>query len=109
MNHYDVVIIGAGQAALPLARKLEDKGRSVAIVERKHLCGSCVNFSCTHTKALVASARVAHLARRAGEFGISVPADSGADLPRIRDGIDIHPTLSEAVQSAVVALNLWTA
>ena len=72
MNNYDVVIIGAGQAALPLAIKLADKGRSVAIVERKHLGGSCVNFGCTPTKAAVASARVAHLARRAGEFGISV-------------------------------------
>lgn len=80
MNHYDVVIIGAGQAALPLARKLADKGRSVAIAERKHLGGSCVNFGCTPTKAVVASARVAHLARRAGEFGISVPAVR-ADFP----------------------------
>ena len=74
MNHYHVVIIGAGQAALPLARKLAGKGRSVAIAERKHLGGSCVNFGCTPTKAVVASARVAHLARRAGEFGILVPA-----------------------------------
>jgi pyruvate/2-oxoglutarate dehydrogenase complex dihydrolipoamide dehydrogenase (E3) component len=72
MKNYDVIIIGAGQAAIPLASKLADKGRSVAIAERKHLGGSCVNFGCTPTKAVVASARVAHLARRAGEFGISV-------------------------------------
>ena len=72
MDNYDVAIIGAGQAAIPLARKLADRGRSVAIAERKHLGGSCVNFGCTPTKAVVASARVAHLARRAGEFGISV-------------------------------------
>src|SRR5271168_3658056 len=84
MNHYDVVIIGAGQAALQLARKLADKGRSVAIAERKHLGGSCVNFGCTPTKAVVASARVAHLARRAGEFGISVPAVR-ADFPKVLD------------------------
>jgi pyruvate/2-oxoglutarate dehydrogenase complex dihydrolipoamide dehydrogenase (E3) component len=73
MKHYDAVIIGAGQAATPLARKLADNGWSVAITERKHLGGSCVNFGCTPTKAVLASARVAHLARRAGEFGISVP------------------------------------
>src|SRR5271154_6490086 len=74
MKDYDAVIIGGGQAAIPLARKLADKGRSVAIAGRKHLGGSCVNFGCTPTKAVLASARVAHLARRAGEFGISVPA-----------------------------------
>jgi len=84
MNNYDVVIIGAGQAAIPLARKLADKGRSVAIAERKHLGGSCVNFGCTPTKAVVASARVAHLARRAGEFGISVPAVT-ADFSKVLD------------------------
>jgi pyruvate/2-oxoglutarate dehydrogenase complex dihydrolipoamide dehydrogenase (E3) component len=84
MNNYDVVIIGAGQAALPLAIKLADKGRSVAIAERKHLGGSCVNFGCTPTKAVVASARVAHLARRAGEFGISVPIVK-ADFSKVLD------------------------
>ncbi|MDB6172153.1 MAG: FAD-dependent pyridine nucleotide-disulfide oxidoreductase [Chthoniobacteraceae bacterium] len=72
MKSYDIVIIGAGQAAIPLAIKLADKGWSVAIAERKHLGGSCVNFGCTPTKAVLASARVTHLARRAGEFGISV-------------------------------------
>ena len=73
MNNYDAVIIGAGQAALPLAKKLADKGWSVAIAERKHLGGSCVNFGCTPTKAVLASARVAFLARRANDFGISAP------------------------------------
>ena len=72
-SHYDAVIIGAGQAALPLAKKLADKGWSVAIAERKHLGGSCVNFGCTPTKAVLASARVAFLARRANDFGISAP------------------------------------
>src|SRR5271167_4637464 len=84
MNDYDAVVIGAGQAALPLARKLADKGRSVAIAERKHLGGSCVNFGCTPTKAVVASARVAHLARRAAEFGISV-SDVRPDFSKVLD------------------------
>jgi pyruvate/2-oxoglutarate dehydrogenase complex dihydrolipoamide dehydrogenase (E3) component len=84
MKDYDAVIIGAGQAGIPLARKLADKGWSVAMAERKHLGGSCVNFGCTPTKAVLASARVAHLARRAGEFGISVPSVR-ADFPKVLD------------------------
>ncbi len=84
MKDYDAVIIGAGQAAIPLARKLADKGWSVAIAERKHLGGSCVNFGCTPTKAVLASARVAHLARRAGEFGISV-SGVGVDYSKVLD------------------------
>src|SRR5580658_10183339 len=84
MNNYDVVIIGAGQAALPLSGKLADKGRSVAIAERKHLGGSCVNFGCTPTKAVVASARIAHLARRASDFGISV-ANVTVDFSKVLD------------------------
>jgi pyruvate/2-oxoglutarate dehydrogenase complex dihydrolipoamide dehydrogenase (E3) component len=82
MKDYDTLIIGAGQAAIPLARKLAGKGWSVAIAERKHLGGSCVNFGCTPTKAVLASARVAHLARRASEFGISVPSVT-ADFPKV--------------------------
>lgn len=82
MKNYDAVIIGAGQAALPLARKLADRGRSVAIAERKHLGGSCVNFGCTPTKAVLASARIAHLARRAGDFGISAPGVA-VDFPKV--------------------------
>ena len=87
MKEFDVVIIGAGQAALPLARKLAERGWKVAIAERKHLGGSCVNFGCTPTKAVLASARVAHLARRAAEFGITIPSvqpDYGKVLRRAR-------------------------
>ncbi|HWG85005.1 MAG TPA: FAD-dependent oxidoreductase [Deinococcales bacterium] len=69
---YDFVVIGGGQAGVPLAHALHAAGRRVALVERKHLGGSCVNFGCTPTKAAIASARVAHLARRAGEFGVGV-------------------------------------
>jgi len=69
----DVVIIGAGQAGIPLAHALAKAGKHVAIVERKHLGGSCVNFGCTPTKAAIASARAAYLARRAAVFGLRVP------------------------------------
>ena len=53
-THYDVLIIGAGQAADPLAAALSKVGRRVALAERKHLGGSCVNFGCTPTKAVLA-------------------------------------------------------
>lgn len=72
-DQYDVFIIGGGQAGIPLAHALAKTGRSVALAERKHLGGSCVNFGCTPTKAAIASARVAHLARRGQEFGLRIP------------------------------------
>jgi len=84
---YDLLVIGAGQAGPPLAIALARKGWRVAIAERKDLGGSCVNFGCTPTKAVIASARVAHLARRAGSFGIrigTVEPDFGAVLARAR-------------------------
>jgi len=83
----DVVIIGAGQAGIPLAHALAKAGRRVAIAERKHLGGSCVNFGCTPTKAAIASARAAHMARRAAVFGLRVPiveVDFPAVLGRAR-------------------------
>lgn len=73
MSHYDVVIIGGGQAGVPLAVALAKAGKRVVLVERKYLGGSCVNFGCTPTKAAIASARVAHLARRAADFGLRIP------------------------------------
>jgi pyruvate/2-oxoglutarate dehydrogenase complex dihydrolipoamide dehydrogenase (E3) component len=72
-NRFDVLIMGAGQAAIPLARDLAKAGKRVALVEEKHLGGSCVNFGCTPTKAVIASAHVAHLARRGIDFGLRIP------------------------------------
>jgi pyruvate/2-oxoglutarate dehydrogenase complex dihydrolipoamide dehydrogenase (E3) component len=69
----EAVIIGGGQAGIPLARALAERGRSVAVVEREHLGGSCVNFGCTPSKAMIASARVASDARRGSELGIHIP------------------------------------
>lgn len=70
---YDTIIIGGGQAGIPLAFALAESGQKVALIERSQLGGSCVNFGCIPTKAAIASARVAHLARRATEFGLSIP------------------------------------
>ncbi|HEX7527704.1 MAG TPA: FAD-dependent oxidoreductase, partial [Thermoanaerobaculia bacterium] len=84
---FDLMIIGAGQAGIPLAHALAKESWRVAIAERKEPGGSCVNFGCTPTKAAIASARAAQLARRAGEFGIRIPRvriDFAAVLRRAR-------------------------
>jgi len=64
-RRFDAIIIGTGQAGPTLASRLAGAGRKVAIIERKLFGGTCVNTGCTPTKAMVASAYAAHLARRA--------------------------------------------
>lgn len=81
---YDVLIIGGGQAGVPLAHALARAGRKVALAERKDLGGSCVNFGCTPTKAAIASARAAYQARRAAVFGLRVPKVE-VDFPAVLD------------------------
>jgi pyruvate/2-oxoglutarate dehydrogenase complex dihydrolipoamide dehydrogenase (E3) component len=84
---YDVLVIGAGQAGIPLAHALAGRGRTVAVAERRDLGGSCVNFGCTPTKAALASARIAHQARRAAAWGVQVDGvrvDFPAVLARAR-------------------------
>lgn len=71
---FDAVIIGAGQAAKPLAIALGKAGWKTAVIERKEVGGSCINFGCTPTKAMAASARVAYLARRADDYGVRTGA-----------------------------------
>src|SRR5438270_3052783 len=86
-DQYDVLIVGGGQAGPPLARSLAQAGKKVALAERKYLGGSCVNFGCTPTKAAIASARVAHLARRGAEYGLRIPTidvDFAAVIERAR-------------------------
>ncbi len=84
---YDLLIIGGGQAGIPLAYALAAEEMRVALTERKNLGGSCVNFGCTPTKAAIASARVAYQARRAAEYGLKIPeveVDFQAVLERAR-------------------------
>ena len=66
-DRYDAIIIGTGQAGKPLAVALAEAGRKTAIIERKHVGGTCINVGCTPTKTMVASARVAYLARRGAD------------------------------------------
>jgi pyruvate/2-oxoglutarate dehydrogenase complex dihydrolipoamide dehydrogenase (E3) component len=69
-ERFDAIVIGAGQAGGPLATALAGAGRRVALIERQHVGGTCVNEGCTPTKTMVASARVAYLTRRAADFGV---------------------------------------
>ncbi len=83
-SHYDALIIGAGQGGVPLARALAASGRRTALVERAHVGGTCINEGCTPTKTMVASARVAYLARRGAEYGVRTgPVE--VDLPKVRE------------------------
>ena len=83
---FDAIVIGSGQAGPFLAARLARAGHNVALVEQAHLGGTCVNDGCMPTKTMVASARVAHLARRAADFGVltggSVTVDMAAVIAR---------------------------
>src|SRR2546421_12190075 len=77
VTKFDAIIIGTGQAGPTLAVRLADRGMKVAIIERKRFGGTCVNNGCIPTKTLVASARTAHVARRAGDYGVYVTGAVG--------------------------------
>lgn len=95
---YDSIVIGSGQGGGPLSSALARAGQRVAIVEREHVGGTCVNVGCTPTKTMVASARVAHLARRAADYGVQTGPVS-IDMPRVRqrkrDIVDLFRSGSE--------------
>jgi pyruvate/2-oxoglutarate dehydrogenase complex dihydrolipoamide dehydrogenase (E3) component len=82
---FDAIVVGAGQAGPSLAGRLTAAGMRVALVERHLFGGTCVNTGCMPTKALVASAYAAHLARRAADYGVTIPGAVGVDMRRVRD------------------------
>jgi pyruvate/2-oxoglutarate dehydrogenase complex dihydrolipoamide dehydrogenase (E3) component len=82
-RRFDAIVIGAGQAGPSLAGRLTAAGMDVALVERQLLGGTCVNTGCMPTKTLVASARVAHQARRAADFGVAIQGPIGIDMRRV--------------------------
>jgi pyruvate/2-oxoglutarate dehydrogenase complex dihydrolipoamide dehydrogenase (E3) component len=84
MASFDALIIGAGQAGPSLAARLAGSGMKVAIVERLDFGGTCVNTGCTPTKAMVASAYAAHVARRASDYGVVVPEAPRVDMRRVK-------------------------
>jgi pyruvate/2-oxoglutarate dehydrogenase complex dihydrolipoamide dehydrogenase (E3) component len=81
---FDSIIIGSGQAGPFLAARLAGAGRTVALVERKFLGGTCVNTGCTPTKAMVASAKVAHTARESARFGIHLQGEVRVSLDEVK-------------------------
>jgi pyruvate/2-oxoglutarate dehydrogenase complex dihydrolipoamide dehydrogenase (E3) component len=81
---FDAIIIGTGQAGPALAARLSKAGMKVAVIERKLFGGTCVNTGCIPTKTLVASAYVAHLARRAAEYGVAIGGPINVDMKRVK-------------------------
>ncbi|MEO8804957.1 MAG: FAD-containing oxidoreductase [Burkholderiaceae bacterium] len=81
---FDAIVIGAGQAGPSLAVRLAASGLKTALIEREHLGGTCVNDGCIPTKTLVASARAAHVARHAAEFGVNLPGPVSVDMKRVK-------------------------
>src|SRR5258708_1098602 len=84
-THYQAIVIGSGQGGTPLCRVLAEAGLRTALIERSHIGGTCVNEGCTPTKTMVASGRVAYLARRGKDYGVPtrvLPIDIHRVLPR---------------------------
>ena len=80
----DAIVIGTGQAGPSLVARLAGAGKKVAIIERKRFGGTCVNNGCMPTKALVASAYAAHLARRAADYGVMIDSPVRVDMQRVK-------------------------
>lgn len=84
MRQFEAIFIGAGQAGPSLAVRMAAMGRKVALIERKFVGGTCVNAGCMPTKTLVASARTAHVARRAADYGVLLAGGVGIDMKAVR-------------------------
>ncbi|WP_445143560.1 FAD-containing oxidoreductase [Dyella sp. Tek66A03] len=82
-QRFDAVVVGAGQAGPSLAERLGKSGRKVAVVERKLVGGTCVNTGCIPTKSMVASAYVAHMGRRATDYGVDHGSGVSVDMQRV--------------------------
>jgi pyruvate/2-oxoglutarate dehydrogenase complex dihydrolipoamide dehydrogenase (E3) component len=101
MDRYDAIVIGSGQAGPFLAVRLAQSGLKVALIEREHYGGTCVNDGCIPTKTLVASARTAHVARRAVEYGVNVGGAVSVDMKAVMARKD------RIVQQSVDGLTQW--
>ena len=91
MKTHDAFVIGSGQGGVPLATNLADQGWSVALSEKGEVGGSCINYGCTPTKTMISSARMAHYARVAPEFGIhpgEIKVDMAAVVARKNEIVD---------------------
>ena len=102
-TQFDAAVIGSGQAGPFLAARLAAAGRRVVLIEREHLGGTCVNDGCMPTKAMIASARAAHIARRAADFGVRVGGPVSVDMAAVKARKD------RIVGQAVGNLERWLA
>src|SRR5450432_4402392 len=82
-DQYQAIVIGSGQAANPLASAFANAGKKTALIEREHVGGTCINEGCTPTKTMVASTRVAYLARRGADYGVNTD-NLRIDMARVR-------------------------
>ena len=98
---FDAIIVGTGQAGPSLAARLAGAGWKVAVVEKDRFGGTCVNNGCTPTKAMVASAYAAHVARRAGDYGVVLDAMPRIDMKRVKARKD------EIVRRSSEGLEKW--
>jgi pyruvate/2-oxoglutarate dehydrogenase complex dihydrolipoamide dehydrogenase (E3) component len=100
VNRYDALVIGTGQAGPSLCARMAGAGMKVAVVERGLFGGTCVNTGCMPTKAMVASAYAAHIARRAGEYGVTIDGAVGVDMKKVKARKDeISRRSREGIQS----------
>src|SRR5688500_14544635 len=83
-SHFDAIVIGTGQAGPSLAARFSAAGMKVAVIEKHKFGGTCVNDGCTPTKAMVASAYAAQLARRAVEYGVVLDGPPRVDMKRVK-------------------------
>ncbi|WP_240232110.1 FAD-containing oxidoreductase [Devosia lacusdianchii] len=100
-EQFDAIIIGAGQSGPFLAARLAAANKHVALIEREHLGGTCVNDGCTPTKTLVASARAAWSARHAKDFGVTIKGAVGVDMKAVKARKD------RVVNASVQSLSDW--
>ena len=100
-DQFDAIVIGAGQSGPFLAARLAGENKKVALIEREHVGGTCVNDGCTPTKTLVASARAAWMARRAGDFGVTVKGPVSVDMKAVKARKDA------VVGASVESLTEW--
>lgn len=100
-DRYDAIVIGAGQAGPSLAVRLSDAGFRTALIERERLGGTCVNNGCIPTKTLIASARSAYMARRAGDYGVRIPGTVSVDMAAVKARKD------QLVEASRTSLSKW--
>jgi len=82
-DQYQAIVIGSGQGGTPLCRSLAEAGLRTALVERRHVGGTCINEGCTPTKTMLASGRVAFLARRGRDYGVNT-GEIRIEMERVR-------------------------